>query len=73
MFVFNNSIRINFTPQIFIENSKYIGLLTDDLMTQLDEDSDVYVPKRKRRSGSLNRECHFLLFYSMYQSALFHY
>lgn len=41
--------------KIFIENSKYIGLLTDDLMTQLDEDSDVYVPRRKRRSGSLNR------------------
>ncbi|KAJ0173554.1 hypothetical protein K1T71_010703 [Dendrolimus kikuchii] len=41
--------------KIFIENSKYIGLLTDDLMTQLDEDSDVYLPRRKRRSGSLNR------------------
>ncbi|KAM3960472.1 uncharacterized protein ACR2FA_005379 [Aphomia sociella] len=42
--------------KIFIENSQHIGLLTDDLMTQLDDDSDVYRARRKkRRSGSLNR------------------
>ncbi|RVE41487.1 hypothetical protein evm_013874 [Chilo suppressalis] len=42
--------------KIFIENSQHIGLLTDDLMTQLDDDSDVYLARRKkRRSGSLNR------------------
>ncbi|XP_026494330.2 uncharacterized protein LOC113399414 [Vanessa tameamea] len=42
--------------KIFIENSKHIGLLTDDLMTKLDDDSDVSQSRRKkRRSGSLNR------------------
>ncbi|XP_053613362.1 uncharacterized protein LOC128676928 [Plodia interpunctella] len=42
--------------KIFIENSHHIGLLTEDLMTQLDDDSDVYRARRKkRRSGSLNR------------------
>ncbi|XP_026760650.2 uncharacterized protein LOC113519685 [Galleria mellonella] len=42
--------------KIFIENSQHIGLLTDELMTQLDDDSDVYRARRKkRRSGSLNR------------------
>ncbi|XP_052743959.1 uncharacterized protein LOC112044372 [Bicyclus anynana] len=42
--------------KIFIENSKYIGLLSDDLMTKLDDDSDVSRSRRKkRRSGSLNR------------------
>ncbi|XP_063831096.1 uncharacterized protein LOC135080382 [Ostrinia nubilalis] len=42
--------------KIFIENSQHIGLLTEDLMTQLDDDSDVYLARRKkRRSGSLNR------------------
>ncbi|CAG9789400.1 unnamed protein product [Diatraea saccharalis] len=42
--------------KIFIENSHHIGLLTEDLMTQLDDDSDVYLARRKkRRSGSLNR------------------
>ncbi|KAI5630999.1 rhoGAP domain-containing protein [Phthorimaea operculella] len=42
--------------KIFIENSKRIGLLTEDLMSQLDDDSDVYLARRKkRRSGSLNR------------------
>ncbi|XP_034834059.1 uncharacterized protein [Maniola hyperantus] len=42
--------------KIFIENSKYIGLLTEDLMTKLDDDSDVSRSRRKkRRSGSLNR------------------
>ncbi|XP_050353808.1 uncharacterized protein LOC126775764 [Nymphalis io] len=42
--------------KIFIENSKHIGLLTDELMTKLDDDSDVSQSRRKkRRSGSLNR------------------
>ncbi|KAG7297865.1 hypothetical protein JYU34_018617 [Plutella xylostella] len=42
--------------KIFIENSQHIGILTEDLMSQLDDDSDVYHAKRKkRRSGSLNR------------------
>ncbi|CAK1583758.1 unnamed protein product [Parnassius mnemosyne] len=42
--------------KMFIENSQHIGVLTDDLMTQLDDDSDVYKSRRKkRRSGSLNR------------------
>ncbi|CAG4957446.1 unnamed protein product [Colias eurytheme] len=42
--------------KIFIENSQHIGLLTEDLMTQLDDDTDVHQSRRKkRRSGSLNR------------------
>ncbi|XP_022116576.2 uncharacterized protein LOC110994319 [Pieris rapae] len=42
--------------KIFIENSKHIGLLTDELMSQLDDDSDIHqVRRKKRRSGSLNR------------------
>ncbi|XP_049877973.1 rho GTPase-activating protein gacU-like [Pectinophora gossypiella] len=42
--------------KIFIENSKRIGLLTEELMSQLDDDSDVYLARRKkRRSGSFNR------------------
>ncbi|XP_039757952.1 uncharacterized protein LOC120632213 [Pararge aegeria] len=42
--------------KIFLENSKYIGLLSEDLMTKLDDDSDVSRSRRKkRRSGSLNR------------------
>ncbi|CAG9565573.1 unnamed protein product [Danaus chrysippus] len=42
--------------KIFIENAQYIGLLSDDIMTKLDDDSDVGQSRRKkRRSGSLNR------------------
>lgn len=42
--------------KVFIENSKHIGQLTDELMTKLDDDSDVSQSRRKkRRSGSLNR------------------
>ncbi|CAH2045166.1 unnamed protein product, partial [Iphiclides podalirius] len=42
--------------KMFIENSQHIGLLTDDLMSQLDDESDAYQSRRKkRRSGSLNR------------------
>ncbi|XP_075982984.1 uncharacterized protein LOC142981163 [Anticarsia gemmatalis] len=42
--------------KMFIENSKHIGLLTEELMTKLDDDSDVHLARRKkRRSGSLNR------------------
>lgn len=42
--------------KMFIENSKHIGLLTADLMNQLDDDSDGSRARRKkRRSGSLNR------------------
>ncbi|KAL4717933.1 hypothetical protein ACJJTC_001351 [Scirpophaga incertulas] len=41
--------------KIFIENSQHIGLLTEDLMIQLDDDSDVcMVRRKKRRSGSFN-------------------
>ncbi|KAG6455445.1 hypothetical protein O3G_MSEX009229 [Manduca sexta] len=42
--------------KMFIENAKHIGLLTEDLMMQLDDDPDAYTARRKkRRSGSLNR------------------
>ncbi|CAK1550470.1 unnamed protein product [Leptosia nina] len=42
--------------KIFIENSRRIGLLTDELINQLDDDSDIHEARRKkRRSGSLNR------------------
>ncbi|XP_026743258.1 uncharacterized protein LOC113504939 [Trichoplusia ni] len=43
--------------KMFIENSQHIGKLTEELMTQLDDDSDGYLARRKkkRRSGSLNR------------------
>lgn len=42
--------------KMFIENSQHIGLLTEDLMMQLDDDSAIYRARRKkRRSGSLNR------------------
>ncbi|XP_063539328.1 uncharacterized protein LOC134748461 isoform X1 [Cydia strobilella] len=42
--------------KIFIENSQHIGLLTDDLMSQLDDDTEAHLARRKkRRSGSLNR------------------
>ncbi|XP_026315019.1 rho GTPase-activating protein 11A-like isoform X2 [Hyposmocoma kahamanoa] len=40
--------------KIFIENSKLIGLLTDDLMSQLDDDSDVYLTRRKKRRSMLS-------------------
>lgn len=49
-------------PQMFIENSKHIGLLTEDLMSQLDDDSDGSRARRKkRRSGSLNRKAQVLV------------
>ncbi|XP_041969828.1 uncharacterized protein LOC121726507 [Aricia agestis] len=42
--------------KIFIENAEHIGHLTEELMTKLDDDSDVCLSRRKkRRSGSLNR------------------
>ncbi|XP_022818026.1 rho GTPase-activating protein 11A-like [Spodoptera litura] len=43
--------------KMFIENSQHIGKLTEELMSQLDDDSDGYLARRKkkRRSGSLNR------------------
>lgn len=42
--------------KMFIDNSKHIGLLTEELLTKLEDDSDVHQAKRKkRRSGSLNR------------------
>ncbi|KAJ8723830.1 hypothetical protein PYW07_007810 [Mythimna separata] len=43
--------------KMFIENSQHIGKLTEELMAQLDDDSDGYLARRKkkRRSGSLNR------------------
>ncbi|CAB3249310.1 unnamed protein product [Arctia plantaginis] len=42
--------------KMFIENAKHIGLLTEELMVKLDDDSDVNRARRKkRRSGSLNR------------------
>ncbi|XP_050674965.1 uncharacterized protein LOC126972332 [Leptidea sinapis] len=42
--------------KIFIENSQHIGLLTEELMTKLDDDTDTHPNRRKkRRSGSLNR------------------
>ncbi|XP_072929788.1 uncharacterized protein [Epargyreus clarus] len=40
--------------KIFIENSQHIGLLTEDLMTQLDDDSDVYLSRRKKRRSMLS-------------------
>lgn len=43
---------------MFIENSKYIGIISDELMSQLDDESEAYLARRKkRRSGSLNRKC----------------
>ncbi|KPJ18268.1 Rho GTPase-activating protein 11A [Papilio machaon] len=42
--------------KMFIENSQHIGVLTEELMTQLDDDCDLHHARRKkRRSGSLNR------------------
>lgn len=43
--------------QLFIENAKHIGILSEELMSQLDDDSELnHARRKKRRSGSLNRK-----------------
>lgn len=53
--------------QIFIENSQHIGHLTDDIMNQLDDDTEAQLVRRKkRRSGSLNRKLTSNIFQVVY-------
>lgn len=62
---------------MFIENANHIGLLTEELMVKLDDDSDVNIARRKkRRSGSLNRKLfvfiHLLLILFLLYTAATH-